>query len=115
MSVSWFGNEWLEKFKQDRLKKLQKACVYTTNQIKRELGTKSPPPSAPGDPPHLETGELRRSFTWEVDANNLVGRCGTNKKYARHLAKGTSKMEERDLFAGYTKNVNQIIAILKGK
>lgn len=115
MSFQWFGDEWLEKFKKDRVKNLKRACIYTTNVVKKELGTKCPPHSSPGEPPALESGELRRSITWEVDEDKVIGRVGTNKIYARYLAGGTSKMEPRDIFKGYSDNQEQILSILKGK
>lgn len=115
MSFKWYGDEWLQQFKQDRLKKLKRATIYAENVIKKELGTKSPPPSEPGEPPHLESGELRRSITHEIDDSRLIGRVGTNKVYARYLEKGTTHMEPRDLFKGYRDNLQQIISILRSK
>jgi hypothetical protein len=44
-------------------------------------------PSAPGEPPHKQTGRLRASVTHELIG--LVGRVGTNLKYGRWLELGT--------------------------
>jgi HK97 gp10 family phage protein len=52
-------------------------------------------PSQPGDPPHKQTGHLRRSVAHEVDATSLTARVGTNVRYGRFLELGTSNMEAR--------------------
>lgn len=52
-------------------------------------------PSRPGESPHKQTGELRRSIAKEVDRKNLVARAGTNKLYGKWLEFGTSKMAPR--------------------
>ncbi len=43
-------------------------------------------PSAPGSPPHKQTGRLAASMAWE--RNGLVVRIGTNVVYARALEMG---------------------------
>lgn len=52
-------------------------------------------PSAPGDPPHKQTGRLRQSVAHEVDPASLTARVGTNVRYGRWLELGTSKMAAR--------------------
>lgn len=48
-------------------------------------------PSAPGEPPHKQTGRLRASVTYEVDEEALTARVGTNVEYGRHLELGTKR------------------------
>ena len=50
-------------------------------------------PSAPGEPPHVQTGRLRGSVAWEVDG--LEARVGTNVPYGRWLELGTTKIAAR--------------------
>lgn len=52
-------------------------------------------PSAPGEPPHKQTGFLRESVTYETDEDSLTGRVGTNVEYGKFLELGTSKMKPR--------------------
>jgi len=54
-------------------------------------------PSAPGEPPHVRTGTLRRSIGFETFriGRMFVGRVGTNLKYGRWLEEGTSRMAPR--------------------
>jgi HK97 gp10 family phage protein len=61
-------------------------------QFKRVYGSN---PSAPGEPPHKQTGHLRRSVAHDVDKGTLSARVGTNVKYGRWLELGTSKMAAR--------------------
>lgn len=54
-------------------------------------------PSAPGEPPHKQTGRLLGSVAWEI-ISNLVARVGTNinnPPYPRYLEFGTRKMAAR--------------------
>ena len=48
-------------------------------------------PSAPGEPPHKQTGRLRASVTHEVDPATLQARVGTNIPYGRFLETGTKR------------------------
>lgn len=54
-------------------------------------------PSMPGEPPHKQTGHLRRSVTYEVTTHGgeMVSRYGTNVKYGRWLEEGTTRMAPR--------------------
>lgn len=45
----------------------------------------------PGEPPRKQTGRLRASVTYELDARDLAGRVGTNVDYGRHLELGTRR------------------------
>jgi hypothetical protein len=47
--------------------------------------------SRPGNPPFKQTGQLRRTITYEVLPGGLVGRVGTNLKYGRYLETGTRR------------------------
>jgi hypothetical protein len=47
--------------------------------------------SAPGEPPRKQTGELRASYTYEVDEKSLIARIGSNMKKAKALELGTKK------------------------
>jgi phage gpG-like protein len=48
-------------------------------------------PSAPGEPPHKQTGRLRASVQYEVDEPGLTARVGTNLPYGAYLELGTKK------------------------
>jgi HK97 gp10 family phage protein len=88
-------SEYLKKQKQEQAKRLKRAAIDLQNEIKKKIGKKSPPVSDPGAPPHLLTGELRRSIAHTVDEKELVARVGTNKIYGKYLELGTAKMEAR--------------------
>ncbi len=56
-----------------------------------------PVPSAPGEPPHKDTGTLGRSIDRETFRRDgdFIGRIGTNLNYGRYLELGTRTLEPR--------------------
>lgn len=51
--------------------------------------------SNPGDPPNSDTGRLVQSIKMDFKKSGLVGRVGSNLKYAAHLEFGTLNMAPR--------------------
>lgn len=47
--------------------------------------------STAGEPPRKQTGRLRASVTYEVDAASLTARVGTNVQYGKYLELGTRR------------------------
>lgn len=81
-------------------------------------GRKGHHPSLPGNPPAVDTGTLRRSITYEVDEENLVGRVGstqTNPPYGAYLEFGTSRMQPRPWLKPATEKSMETIKKLLGK
>ena len=66
---------------------MEVATRYLRNEVVKKISTKGPPHSTRGNPPHLITGQLRRSIATEVEqeAGGIVGRVGTNVEYAKYL------------------------------
>lgn len=117
MPVKWYG-ERLRKFVEAKgLKNTTTACLFLEKEIKDSLGGGSP--SAPGEPPGIVSGTLRRSISHEVEktATGVSGRVGTNVKYALPLEFGTSRMAARPFLRPKLKeNEGKIAKILtKGK
>jgi HK97 gp10 family phage protein len=76
---------------------------YVTSGVKSKRRRKYQA-SAPGEPPAVVTGILRKSVTWETQNEGIgivgyvgseEGRAGTSTKYAKWLEFGTSKMKPR--------------------
>jgi len=66
--------------------------------------------SAPGEYPKTDTGELVSSIYKEDLTEKLEFKVGSNKKYARHLEFGTSKMQARPfMFRTFKENKKNII------
>ena len=106
---------WLAKQKEEKVKSLYRAAFDFQNFMKSKLDIKSPPASEPGEYPHLETGEFRRSVTSEVDESKMTARVGSNKLYARFLSEGTNLMEARSMFQEALDEHWQVTArIIKG-
>lgn len=93
--VNWYGDKIIKEMEDEEIRRLTKAAMFLENEIKKKLGQKCPPHSNPGDYPALESGELRRSITHEVDKKELRARVGTNKIYGKYLEEGTTRMDPR--------------------
>lgn len=86
------------------LSKPGQGVIYTTRFFTDPLGRVHPygtrPPhraSAPGDPPAVDTGQLRASYSGNVtrDPDGATLAVGTGSGYAAYLEFGTSKMAAR--------------------
>ena len=77
----------------DELEKLGETVATAARNGMR----KQPMPSAPGEPPRIDTGELVDSIKAELrqDRNGVTVRVGTNVAHGLHLELGTSKMAAR--------------------
>jgi len=116
MSVRWYGDRLKKEVEAKCEKNMDKACRFLESEIKKDLSGKSP--SAPGDPPGVVTGTLRRSITYEVerDAKGVTGRVGTNLIYSLPLEFGCSRFSARPfLRPGLEKNKKEIAKILTSK
>lgn len=71
------------------------AGVALQKEMKATFTNAGPSPSAPGNPPAVDTGNLRRSIQVKQDTANGDVQVGSNIDYARYLEYGTSKMAAR--------------------
>ena len=109
--MDWFGNKVIKDIQRDMARRVTKATIHASNASKKAFSD-PPPPSQPGDYPHRDDGELRRSVAWELDTSNPdnpVGRCGTNKVYAKYLETGTKHMGARKMFDEVLEDEQDII------
>ncbi|MBS3904812.1 MAG: HK97 gp10 family phage protein [Simkania sp.] len=70
--------------------------------------------SLPGEPPRLDTGQLRRSIATQVsqEGNDIVGRIGTNVYYAKYLENPLG-LNRQFLTPAAQQTLNQVRAILE--
>jgi len=87
--------ERAEKLDTDMKKAINTCCIKLETDIKTHFTPNGP--SAPGEPPAVDTGRLRASITHrvETEGEEIAGYVGTNVEYATDLEFGTSKMAER--------------------
>jgi hypothetical protein len=65
---------------------LEDGISHFEERLKAKIGVQGPPRSVPGSPPKKDTGYLHdQSISHEVDAANLVARCGSDAPYAAEL------------------------------
>ena len=106
-SVTWNGDAAMKKLKAEMGRRLDACGILTTNHVRQMISIEGAGkatgkrgkliyganPSAPGSPPHKQTGRLAASMAWERDG--LVARVGTAVKYGPWLEMGTSRMAAR--------------------
>jgi hypothetical protein len=71
---------------------LQLAQIGVRLESQMKINVTGGGPSGMG--PHVQTGRLRASITWQVDADQggLLVDAGTNVPYGRYLEEGTDRM-----------------------
>lgn len=71
-------------------RRLTAAGAVVVNAVRLRLSEPYPPESAPGESPHMRTGELRRSYTQRPadTPGEMKEIVGTNKVYAPRLEFG---------------------------
>lgn len=102
----WNGEAIKRKIEAETMRRLDASAIAVENHARKLISvegtTQSKPggklsynksPSAPGEPPHVQTGQLRGSVAHE--RTGMIARVGTNLKKGRALELGTSKMAAR--------------------
>lgn len=93
ITLRMFDQLYFEKIRREETSRMNKAVRHLANEVKKFLSKRVGKSkrrvtarSKRGEAPRLETGELRRSIAVEVETGNrIIGRVGTNKKYAKFL------------------------------
>lgn len=96
--MKWHGDELAKLVRRATERNLERAAITLKNAVKEvisEPSNKGTTPSAPGEPPHKDTGRLRASISHEVDKDAMAARVGTNVVYGKFLEIGTRKMAAR--------------------
>lgn len=90
-----YERKYLTAMQLQNVDRLEKIGRLLKNEMKTSMRGKSPPPSAPGEIPHVATGTGRRSIEDEINVSEMLVRIGSNLVYMRHLELGTHKMAAR--------------------
>lgn len=99
-SVVWHGDEFMGHLQRETVKRLKTSAELVKSMMVRKLSVSGHKggqytPSQPGEPPHADTGTLRKSIFWEVDETELKAIVGSPVHYSLHLELGTSRMAAR--------------------
>ncbi|MCC6227533.1 MAG: HK97 gp10 family phage protein [Microthrixaceae bacterium] len=93
-TLRMYDRQYLAKIEREETSRMEQAVRHLRNVVVQSLGKRVDRDgkrvvgrSKPGEPPRLETGELRRSIATEVvkEGDRIVGRVGTNKVYGKYL------------------------------
>lgn len=98
VKITWRGGQLTRHLKKMIKPRLQRVGSELRNHVVRKVSegkTRIDGPSKPGEPPHIDTGGLRKSIFWELLEDGLSVRVGTTVDYGLFLEEGTSKMAPR--------------------
>ena len=120
--ILWYGAEVVKKVNAENKKIIERACILVETDIKKSMkpgsGNEYPRPggkihkaSAPGEPPAVDTGRLRSSYTHEVEGT--TGYVGTNVKYALPLEIGIGMQPRPHIRPALHRNEKKILALFK--
>lgn len=95
MKTKWYGAKATRQLRAKLGANLDEAGEALRDLVRGEIGIVGPPRSAPGNPPHIDTGALIASYVHSTDTATLTTRVGSDKVYAVYLETGTSRMAPR--------------------
>jgi len=126
MKVNWDTKDFMRQVERERKSALTKAALLVVRSVKDSFGSSGIPNatkkqressvSAPGEPPHVQTGFLKKNIAYELVGNDTA-HVGANKdvKYAYWLEYGTPKMKARPyLRPALIREKKKILKIFKG-
>lgn len=104
--IRWNDRQFEAEVKRANVAALKKACVLVVSSVKESFGDtgvtgatrkqRHANRSKADEPPHVDTGALKRSITYEIEDEN-TGKVGAQAQidYAILLELGTRNMEPR--------------------
>jgi len=94
--IKWEPDKFLSELERAKKTALRRAAVLVVASVKKSFGSTGVPGatkavrhagrSRPGEPPHVDTGTLRRSITYKIAKDSAF--VGSNVVYARALEMG---------------------------
>ena len=128
--MDYSGDQYLNNLHKQLAERLEIATIYYVNQVKKKINRDQPywigtgekgrwyhgeNPSQPGEPPKKVRGDLQRSIAYEMYAQILQSKAGTNLPYGLALEAGTATMAPRPyLRATLIEEADRINQILSG-
>lgn len=96
-TIRWRGHLFDQLLRQEVVKRLDESAQLVQQTAQANIATPYPPPSLPGEFPHLRSADLQASVQYVVDNGRLIAVIGSKlpKKYGLYLEIGTRKMAPR--------------------
>jgi len=111
-NLKWYGPQVLKQIDNGINKNLEKALDFYQEETKSLLN-KQGGSSRPGEPPHMQSGDLRDSIEISVDEGNNTAIIGTDLDYAKWLELGTQHIRRRPfLSVMFQKKLNQLMKLV---
>lgn len=120
--LDWYGNQRLKEFEKMMWRRLKTAASYLRREMIRKVSrgkTRVDGPSLPGQPPHIDTGDLRKSIGIEMlpagTFRGMQANIGTTMVHGYWLEVGTMKMAPRPWARStFNESFGTIVDILHG-
>jgi hypothetical protein len=95
ITLDWHGEEALAHVRGEMTPRMEAAADACVRGIQESIATRFPPASAPGEPPHLRTGDLYASIGWFHDFRENTWAVYSDSPYAPFLEYGTAFLAAR--------------------
>ncbi len=89
------NHEVMDQLKEEIDKAASSLCVDIFDRILKSISVEGPPRSDPFTPPHIDSGDLIRSFLLEGEKESLRYQISSDEDYAVFLEFGTITMAPR--------------------
>ena len=108
--VIWLGSKVTNAIHNKLTRRLGVVGEIVASYARESISTptRTAGPSLPGEPPHADTGTLRKSVEWKVDEKNLTVEVGSNIPYALMLEQGTANMAARPFLVPSVENTRAL-------
>jgi hypothetical protein len=96
-------------------RRMDRVAEELVEKMKQNVSQPGPEPSAPGEFPHMQSGEFEESFFWQRDTQG--GRIvGSSSDHALVLERGSSRMAARPTIERTLRQMwGRIQAVLAGR
>jgi hypothetical protein len=94
-SLVWHGDAFRTSFREVVYRRFNECAFYLLNKAKDNVSVPAPPPSAPGEFPHMDQKTLHDSMYVKVDRFSLLLTLGNTAVHALPLELGTMHMAPR--------------------
>jgi hypothetical protein len=95
MKFTWYGDKATSRFMAKLADNLDDAGRELAQRVRDKISIEGPPRSSPGNPPHVDTGELVASYGHDTDPTSLTTVVGSDVPYSAYLESGTPTMAPR--------------------
>lgn len=116
MSIKWYGDKFNDRLEAQLQDGITDATEFYAGKVREKISTPGPPRSEPGQPPHVDTGDLLASIEERVDRPGLVGQVSSDEPQSVYMELGTVNVAARPAWVpALTEHADEIARKICGK